>query len=149
MFTQPVEQFQRTQIFSKKFLNFVLWTIIPGFSVEISKKGCQNCILRFQIKFLTFFSNIYNVITFSDFEQNTFHFLAKRFQKGCQTCVYESNRDFWGEKFLLIKISTFHDWSEFRMKTFEHSTKKWVELPKLQFICPAEVFEKKKLSEKN
>ena len=80
---------------------------------------------------------------FSDFEQNTFHFLAKRFQKGCRTCLYESNRDFWGE-FFLIKISTFYDWPDFRMKTFEHSTKKWVELPKLQFVCPAEVFEKKK-----
>ena len=139
----------KADFFKLVFVLFVLWAIIPGVSVEISENGCQNCILRFQKCFLTFFSKIYNVITFLDFEKNTFHFLAKRFQKGCRTCLYESNRVFWREKFLLIKISTFYDWLEFRIKTFEHSTKKWVELPKLQFICPAEVFEKKKLSEKN
>ena len=93
--------------FKKIFVTFVLWAMIPGVSMEISIEGCQNCIPRLQEKFLTFFSNIYNVITFSDSEQNTFHFLAKRFQKGCRTCRYESNRDLWGEKFLLIKISTF------------------------------------------
>ena len=110
--------------------------------MEISERGCQNCILRFQKCFSTFFQ-IFTMSQHSRTLKKNFHFLAKRFQKGCRTCLYESNRVFWGEKFLLIKISTFYDWSEFGMKTFEHSTKKWVELPKLQFICPAEVFEKK------
>ena len=113
----------KADFFKLVFVTFVLWAIIPGVSAEISEKRCQNWILRFQKCFLTFFSNIYNSITFSEFGKNTFRFLAKRFHKGCRTCLYESNRDFWGRKFLLIKISTSYDWSEFRMKILEHLTK--------------------------
>ena len=88
----------KADFFKLVFVTFVHWALIPGVSVEISEKGCQNCILRFQKCFLTFFSNIYNVITFSDFEKNTFHFLAKGFQKGCRTCLYESTTETFGEK---------------------------------------------------
>ena len=73
-----------------------------------------------------------------------FPLFSKKVSRRVVEPAVTSPTETYGEKkFLLIKISTFYDWSDFRMKTFEHSTKKWVELPELQFICPAEVFEKK------
>ena len=80
-----------------------------------------------------------------------FPLFGKRVSEGLSNLPLRvHNRDFWGEKFLLMKTSTFYyDWSEFRTKIFEHSTKKWVELPKLQFICPAEAFEKKNFLKRN
>ena len=146
MFTQPVEPSQRKQVFSKIFVTLVLWAIIHGFPVDISKKGSQNCILRFQKYFSTFFFKYLESHNILGLWKKYFPLFGKRVSERLSNLPLRvHNRDLWGEKFLLIKISTFYyDCSEFRMKTFEHSTKKWVELPKLQFICPAEVFEKKK-----
>ena len=140
----------KADFFKLVFVTFVLWAIIPGGSAEISEKGCQNCILRFQKCFLNFFFKNLQCHNILGLWKKCFPLFSKKVSEGLSNLPLRvHNRDFWGEKFLLIKISTFYyDWLEFRMKTFEHSTKKRVELPKLQFICPAEVFEKN-LFEKN
>ena len=137
----------KADFFKKVFVTFVLWAIIPGVPAEISKKGFQNSTLRIQKHFLTFFKYLECHSILGLWKKN-FHFLAKGFQKGWRTCLYESNRNFWGERFLLIKISTFYDRSEFRMNIFEHSTKKMGGVAQIAIYLSRWSFWEQKLSEK-
>ena len=45
----------KADFFKKVSVTFVLWAVIPGVSVELSEKVCQNCILRFHKCFWLFF----------------------------------------------------------------------------------------------
>ena len=90
------------------------------------KKGLSKLHSTFPEIFFEFFFNYLECHNILGLWKKYFPLFGKRLSEGLSNLPLRvHNRELWGEKFLLIKLSTFYyDWSEYRMKTFEHSTKK-------------------------
>ena len=78
-----------------------------------------------------------------------FPFLAKRFQKGCRTCRYESNRDLWGEKVSFDKNLNFLRLVGFSDENFRAFDKKMGGVAEIAIYLSSWSFWGKSLFEKN